>query len=76
MNESQELKTKAKVKLNEVKAYENSFYEKTKRPSILKERKRIYSKIVKTYVAGGSMKTKIITYPDTSEYKKLHAPPK
>ena len=46
--------------MNEVRAYSN-------RNNVVKvERKKIYSRIVKTYVGGGPMKTKIITYPDTS----------
>jgi hypothetical protein len=55
---------RAKIKLTEVKAYEQA----TKRESSVK---RLHSRIVRMMVGGGKVTTKVISYPDNEEYLKL-----
>ena len=39
-------------------------------------KKKLHTRIVKSYVAGGKMQVRLINYPDTSEYQKLCRLPK
>ena len=55
------------VKLQSVRAYEDS----GKREQA---RKRLHSRIVKMMVAGGQSKTRVICYPDNSDYLQLWNP--
>ena len=70
LNQTTDLRGKIRVKLNEVRAYEQICSKETSRQQ---QRKRVHSRILKTYVGGAPMRTKIITYPDTSEYQKICA---
>ena len=61
------LKKKEGVRLQSVRAYEDS----NKREQA---RKRLHSRIVKMMVAGGQSKTRVICYPDNSDYLNLWNP--
>lgn len=59
---------KGRVRLQEVKAYQLSRSKEKKESG---QKRKLHSRIVKMVVGGGTPKTKIICYPDTSEYEPL-----
>ena len=55
---------KSTVKLQSVRAYDDS----GKRDQV---KRRLHSRIVRMMVAGGQTKTRVICYPDNSDYLQL-----